>query len=219
MNSPGIRRYERELRRAVHGFRRRKRILEAFRCSLMPLLEDMEAPTYKDLELAFGPPEQMAQELMEGTPNLPNPMQLKQKVWIAVAVCLIVAMVCGGNFYWKNMPEAVVEISDGQEYEEKDLYSDYEFQFTKAFTQQDISWTQDKKYSEYLLLFENTNETDTMIGIEYSDYQEPHILIIHPGEKRAIKIENARPTEHTVSFDSANGSVSGNVQLFFRLPS
>lgn len=116
MNNPDIYRYERELRRAVKGIRCRKRVLKAFRKSLLMLLEEVDTPTYSDLEVAFGPPKQMAEDLLETIPDLPKPLTLRRKMGIAVSFCLIVLVVCLSVFQLKNTPELEGTILDELEY-------------------------------------------------------------------------------------------------------
>lgn len=219
MYNPDVSRYERELKKHIQGFRRRRVVLDAFHNSLKPLLEDLADPTYENLEEAFGPPEELAEELMQSIPNLPSPMQLKQKVLIVVLICLVVVVACGTRFYWENMPETQASVSNVQEYREEELYSDYEFQFSEEFTQHDVSWTQERKYQGYLLIFENTNQVETKVMVKYSDHQPPHYLVIPAGEQRVLRVDDVRPIEHTISFSTPDGSMSGTVQVFMYLPS
>ncbi len=218
MNNPDIRCYERELGRAVQGFRRRKRVLETFRNSLTPLLEEIDAPIYTDLEKAFGPPKQLAQDLIESIPDLPSPLQRRKKIAIFIFFCVIVTLAYVGVFFSHNMPESQVTISEELN---AGIFSDEKYMagFDTEFKQDDFSWIQGKEYCGYILLFENTNQVDTMISIEYSTHQPPHTLMVPAGEQRVLQIYNACPTEHTISFDTSDGSMSGNVQMFFYLPS
>ena len=57
--------YEKRLRKSVSGFRRRSKVQAAFRRSLSPLLEETPCPSYDALLRAFGPPEHMAQTLLQ----------------------------------------------------------------------------------------------------------------------------------------------------------
>lgn len=221
MKNPDIRHYKRELGKAVRGFRCRKRVLAEFQCSLSPLLEDQPTPTYADLEEAFGPPDQMAQDLIETIPDLPKPLKPSQKIGIVVASCFVIAVACIGVFSWENMPESKVMISDGKTYTENVLSSSYTSRLNTAFSQSDLSWDQEKKYeyNGYLLLFENTNQVETVISVKYSDRQSPHIFVVPAESQVAIQVDDARPTEHIISFDTPDGSMSGTVQVFLRLPS
>lgn len=219
MSNPDIRRYERELRSTVKGFRRRRRVLEAFRRSLSLFLEDVDAPTYEALEEAFGPPEQMAEALIEAIPDLPKPLLRRQKIGIFVSCCLLIMIVCLGVFYFRNMPEAGVIASDEATYTEELLRLNYGSRMDSVFNQRDFSWKQGKEYKGYLIFFKNTNQVDTVISVKYSDYQSPHTIVVPAGEQRTLQVENARPTEHVISFDTSDGSMSGTVQVFLRLPS
>lgn len=219
MNNPDIYRYERELGKAVQGFRRRKKVLTAFRSSLPRLLEELDNPVYEDLEEAFGPPNQMAQDLIEALPDLPKPLRSGQKIGIVVLVCLIVGIACLGSFYMKNLPESIVKVSDKEGYTEEALQSNYGARIDGIFNHHDFVWKQGKEYKGYLLLFENTNQVDTNVTVKYSDYQQPHHLVVPAGEQRVLQVDDARPTEHTISFSTSDGSMSGTVQVFLRLPS
>ena len=220
MNNPGIRHYERELGKAVRGSRRRKRVIEAFQGSLLPFLEEQENPTYNDLMRAFGPPEQMAQELIEAIPDLPNPLRTGQKIGIVIGILLLVVLVCGGVFYWFNMPECEVTILNEINCTD-DMMASYTPCLSAEFSQTDTSWRQSEeyKYTGYLLIFENTNQIETKVMVKYSDHQPPHYLVVPAGEQRVLQVDDARPTEHTTSFSTSDGSMSGTVQVLLRLPS
>lgn len=219
MSNPDIRRYEREIGKAVEGFRRRKQVLEAFRKSLLLFLEEIDKPTYEDLEKAFGPPKQMAQELMESTPNLPKPFRRKEKMGLFIVLCVITLVVAIGVFCSRNMPEAQVTVSDGTQYTEDILSSNYVPGFRTTFDQDDFSWVQGKEYVGYLILFENNNQVETKVSVEYSRHRLPHSLIVPAGGTQAIQVDDAQPTKHTISFDALNGAMSGTVQVFLCLRS
>ena len=72
MSNPDLRRYEKELRASVKGFRLRRRLHRSFRQAVMPFLEETAAPSYEELTAAFGPPDQMAQDLLRTMAN-PSP--------------------------------------------------------------------------------------------------------------------------------------------------
>ena len=113
MNDRDLLRYERELGRRVSGFRRRKRIKEAFRQSLRPLLEEDPAPPYAVLEQAFGSPAKLAEELQETTPDLPAPLSRRKKAGIAAGICALAVVVGLGLFLWWDRPEREGLLSDG----------------------------------------------------------------------------------------------------------
>lgn len=62
-----IAQYRRIIKKNLHcNATTRAKLLAQFEVSLSPLLEDHPAPTYAQLEAAFGPPAEMAIILMEG---------------------------------------------------------------------------------------------------------------------------------------------------------
>ena len=79
MSNPDLRRYEKELRASVKGFRLRRRLHRSFRQAVMPFLEETAAPSYEELTAAFGPPDQMAQDLLRTMANPPQPLRRGQK--------------------------------------------------------------------------------------------------------------------------------------------
>lgn len=211
MNNPDIRRYERELGRAVRGVRQRKRMRAAFRRSLLPLLEEKVTPTYVDLNEAFGPPEFMAQDLIDTIPDLPKPFSLRQKIGIATVFCFVVAVTGIAIFSWINGPEDEVILLDGNNYAEEMLVTNYLSRLSEEFDSHDYTWKQSGK--EYLLLVDNTNQISTTISVKYSNYQTPHTFVVPAGEKRIFQVTNARSTEHVVSFDTLDGSLSGRIKV------
>lgn len=213
MDNSGIRRYERALGHKVRGGRRRKRVREAFRRSLLPLLEEKPAPTYAELNEAFGPPEQMAQELMGTIPDLPKPLSLQQKIGIIIAFCFAVVVVCIGIFFWYNRPESEVIALENSDYVMEALEVDYTSRLDVLFQVHDYTWEQEEK--SYVLLVENTNQVATTIYVEYSKIQPSHIFVIPAGEKRAYQVKDACPTEHVVSFATSDGSMNGKMQILF----
>lgn len=218
MNNPDICRYERELGKAVRGIRCRKMVQEGFRESLKPLLEEVDSPVYDDLEKAFGPPEQMAQELIGTIPNLPMPLSIKQKAGIVVCFCVVIVGVCLGVLYLWNVPEISTTEPNMVMYEDDALNSEYVLCLDTEFNRSDLSWKQDKGSKEYLLLFKNSNQVDTLVSVNYSSRQPAHTIVVPAGEQRILQVENARATEHTISFDTADGSMSGSVQVLMHLP-
>ena len=79
MNEAAIRRYERALGKSVQGIRLRKKVKEAFRAFISGLLEEIDVQDYDVLLTAFGPPEQMAQTLLQSISELPKPINRKYK--------------------------------------------------------------------------------------------------------------------------------------------
>lgn len=213
MNNPGIRCYERALRRQIRGFRRKKLVQETFRCSLRPFLEEQDNPTYADLEEAFGPPEQMAQELMEMIPDLPKtPSVMKQMVFVFVC-CLVVIMVFASMYCLSTGPETEVTISEEiGSIKEVDV-SDYVPCLDVEFSNSDYVWYQNKKCTHYLLTFKNTNQVDTTIYISYGTRQPPHTFVVSAGEQCTFLVTDAQPKEHVVSFVTPDGSMSGRMKV------
>lgn len=213
MHDAAIRRYESALGREVKGLRRRKQVRKAFRRSLTPFLEEQPAPTWTDLVEAFGPPEQMARELLEAIPDLPQPLSLQQKVGIAAAICVIVAVGCAGVYCWSTRPEEEVTITDGSGYVFEGIVPGYASGLDEVFWTHDYTWTQPGPV--YLLLAENTNQVDATIFIYYSDRQPAHRFVVPAGERRAFRVEDARKVEHVISFVTPDGSMSGRIRLLF----
>ena len=116
MSNPDLHRYEKELRASVKGFRLRRRLHRSFRQAVMPFLEETAAPSYEELTAAFGPPDQMAQDLLRTMANPPQPLRRGQKVGIVLVACLIVVGIGVGAFSWWNAPEDEVTLSDGSSY-------------------------------------------------------------------------------------------------------
>lgn len=78
--------YEKRLRKSVSGFRLRSKVQAAFRRSLSPLLEETPCPSYDALLRAFGPPEHMAQTLLQTMTTHPHPRSGKLKWILAVSI-------------------------------------------------------------------------------------------------------------------------------------
>lgn len=73
MSNPDLRRYEKELRASVKGFRLRRRLHRSFRQAVMPFLEETAAPSYEELTAAFGPQTRWPRICCERWPTLPSP--------------------------------------------------------------------------------------------------------------------------------------------------
>lgn len=211
MSNPDIRRYERELRSKVQGLRRKKRVQEAFRHSLLLLLEEIPAPTYSDLDVAFGPPDQMAKELVATIPNLPKPVSLRQKIGILFTFCVVIVAICFGIHYCLNRPESGTLILANGYYTKERIEAEFMFRLDAPFNSHDYTW--DQRGNEYLILVDNTNQIETIIYITYSKYQPPHTLIIPAGEQHVFQVKDACFTEHTVSFETSDGSMNGRIQV------
>lgn len=88
--------YEKRLRKSVSGFRLRSKVQAAFRRSLSPLLEETPCPSYDALLRAFGPPEHMAQTLLQTMTTHPHPRSGKLKWILAVSIPLLLIFGCFG---------------------------------------------------------------------------------------------------------------------------
>lgn len=207
MNNPEIRRYERELRKTIHGFRLRKKITTAFQHSLAMLLEELPSPNYDDLTDAFGPPAQMAETLLHSVPNLPTPLRRWQKISLAVTICFAVAIVSVGLFTLWNVPETGV-LTDAAE---KPLHQ--AFHVDESFTPGGSDWIQPRNKSSYQITVCNTAQTRTQITVRYSKYQPPHIFEVVAGGAQSFTVNNARAGKHSISFDTPDGTLSGRIQV------
>lgn len=213
MHDAAIRRYERALGREVKGFRQRKQVRKAFQRSLTPFLEEQPAPAWTDLVEAFGPPEQMARELMEAIPDLPPPRSPQQKAGAVIAICAVIAVGCVGVFSWFNRSESEVTLTDGSEYALESLLTGYASVLDEPLQSRDYTWIQQE--AEYLILAENTGQTDAEIYIQYSNRQPEHRFVVPAGECRAFRVEDARKVERVISFVTPDGSMSGRIRLLF----
>lgn len=185
----------------------------------MPFLEETAAPSYEELTAAFGPPDQMAQDLLRTMANPPQPLRRGQKVGIVLVACLIVVGIGVGAFSWWNAPEDEVTLSDGSSYTDDVLLPNFAFKIDEAFTNWEIPWQQSSDCSIYLLLIHNTNTVVTTVTVQYAALRPPHTIEVPPRSTRAFLVEDARPGEHTISFSSPDGSLSGTFQVLVALPS
>ena len=219
MSNPDLRRYEKELQASVKGFRLRRRLRHSFRQATLPLLEETPSPSYEELTAAFGPPDQMAQDLLRNMANPPQPLRRGQKAGIALAACLVVVGIGVGAFFWWNAPEDEVTLSNGSSYTDDVLLPNFAFKIDEAFTNLEIPWQQSSDCSIYLLLIHNTNTVVTTATVQYAALRPPHTIEVPPRSTRAFLVEDARPGEHTISFSSPDGSLSGTFQVLVALPS
>ena len=97
--------YEKRLRKSVSGFRLRSKVQAAFRRSLSPLLEETPCPSYDALLRAFGPPEHMAQTLLQTMTTHPHPRGGKSKLVLAVSIPLLLIFGCFGALSFRDRPE------------------------------------------------------------------------------------------------------------------
>lgn len=218
MSNPDLRRYEKELQASVKGFRLRRRLRHSFRQATLPLLEETPSPSYEELTAAFGPPDQMAQDLLRTMANPPQPLRRGQKVGIALAACLVVVGIGVGAFFWWNAPEDEVTLSNGSSYTDDILLSNFSFKIDETFTNWEIPWQQSPDCPTYLLLLHNTHTAVTTVTVQYAALHPPHTIEVPPRSTRAFLVEDAQPGEHILSFSSSDGSLSGTFQVLVALP-
>lgn len=212
MNNPDICRYEWELGKVVQGVRRRKKVLEAFRRSLVPLLEEIDSPEYEDLIEAFGPPEQMAQELLRSVPGLPAPLRRREKLGIVLSLCVVIAAISWVGFMLWNTPE-VGSVLAGANNGPDEVGSQLWYAADETFEHGDIFWDHPKEMSAYLVELHNTNTVSTKVTISYSNYRAPHSIELAPGEQCTFVVNDVRRGAHTVSFATQDGSLSGTIRV------
>ena len=112
MKRSEIQRYEKALLHKVPGLRLRKRVRSAFWASSQALLEETPDPDYPTLLDAFGPPEDLAAELIHTIPDPPQPWSLRKKVGIAAVSCLLVVLVVLGGYFLLEVPESDAVVLD-----------------------------------------------------------------------------------------------------------
>ena len=205
--------YEKRLRKSVSGFRLRSKVQAAFRRSLSPLLEETPCPSYDALLRAFGPPEHMAQTLLQTMTTHPHPRSGKLKWILAVSIPLLLIFGCFGALSFRDRPEQNFTLSDASAYSEKFLLQDYVFCQDRTFCDCDVEWDQPKEYPSYLLLLQNENETSTKITVRYSQRQPPHTFDVPPESTRAFLVDDSQPGAHVISFSSSNVSLAGTVRV------
>lgn len=213
MNKAAIRRYERALGKSVQGIRLRKKVRATFRDFLLEVQDEFDVQDYDVLLTAFGPPEQMAQTLLQSLPELPKPMSRAQKTILAAGLCCILVMGCIGGFFLWNPAETDLYFLEESNYLLEEIITNYVFMVDGVFGQKNIEWNQEKVFSSYILLLENTNQVCTKIDVRYSDYRAPHTFELSPGEQVMISVNDARHSNHTISFDSPDGTFSGTVRV------
>lgn len=213
MNKTAIRHYERALGRAVKGIRLRRRVKEAFRAFLSGLREEIDIPDYNALVEAFGPPEQMAQTLIQSLPETQKPMSRKQKVALATGICLglVLATIVGVSLW--NQTKENSQFLEKSDYLLENLLTNYVFVADGIFGQQDIEWNQEREFSSYILVLKNTNQVSAKIFVFYSSYRSPHMFEVDPGEQVIFCVDDAQHSNHAISFDSPDGTFSGTVRV------
>lgn len=213
MNEVAIRRYERALGKSVRGIRLRKKVKAAFRSFTSDLLEEIDVHDYDVLLAAFGPPEQMAQTLLQSFPELPKPISMKQKICLIIGIFFMFSVAFLGAFLFWNQEETDVYLSNKTDPLEIEELENYVFVTDGVFSQEDIEWNQEADFSSYILLLENTNQTSLKTTVRYSDYRSPHTFELLSGEQVIFRVDDARHCDHTISFDSPDGTFSGTVRV------
>ena len=90
------------------------------------------------------------------------------------------------------------------------------FAADEEFSNHDVIWGQPRSYNTYLILFHNTNQLPTRITISYSKYQDPHVFDVPAETSIACLVQDAHFGEHTLSFSTSDGSLSGTVQVLIQ---
>lgn len=211
MSNPNIRRYERELKKALRSPRLGKRISAAFAQSLAPLLEDIPNPSYDDLVDAFGPPEHLAQSLLQ-TVEIPQPLSLRKKLGLAICVILAIFAVGGILISVWNTPEEGFVLNSVPVFPVKSTENCY-FIVDDPFTFSDSHWDQPREMASYLVIVQNTGTVRTNIFVTYSKHQPPHTFAVPAGETVAFAVNNPRLGPHSVAFDTPDGTLSGTVRV------
>lgn len=210
MNQPDIRRYGRELKKSVRGFRLRKQLMAEFERSLAPLLEELPSPSYEDLVDAFGPPEHLAGMLLHEIDV--RPLSWKAKAALVVGIIAILFAVGFGVSSLQNVPEdGVVLSADDSNLEQVLQHST--FAMTEAFSYDDIDWDHPREKSAYLIEIDNTNSVLTNIFVYYSDRQPPHTFAVPAGETRVFVVNDPHPGKHSIAFNTPDGTLSGAVRV------
>lgn len=211
MNNANIRRYARALKRSVRGFRLRDHLAAKFRRSLAPLLEDIPDPSYENLVEAFGPPEHLAQSLLQAAEG-PSPLPLWKKLCLGLCAAFAMCAVGFGAFSLWNTPEigqVALEAApytgpiDGHRY----------FAVDDPFTYSDSHWEHPRNMAAYQVEIQNTNDVPTVVFVYFSDWQDPNNFTVPAGETQVFVVNDPQPGEHTLSFDSPDGTLSGTVRV------
>lgn len=106
--------YRRELRKRLFcGPGRKKKLLSKFDSALAAFLEDCSAPSYEQLEAAFGPPGEMAAVLMETVPREETRrFRLWCKARMGVLVLLITLIILFGFYAYFLKEWTVITVYD-----------------------------------------------------------------------------------------------------------
>lgn len=211
MNNDSIRRYARDLKGAVRGFRLRKGLAAKFQASLAPLLEDLPDPSYEDLVEAFGPPEHMAESLLH-TMEQPRPVSLGKKLALGACAVLVVGLVGFGAVSLGDAPETGEVLLDAAPYTGPIDDHRY-FAVDDPFTHSDSHWDQPRGMAAYQVEVQNTNDVPTSVSVYCGDRQDPNTFTVPAGQTQVFVVNDPQPGDHRVAFDSPNGSLSGTVRV------
>lgn len=164
---------------------------------------------------AFGSPSHMAQTLLDSI-HVPPPLSRKQKLGIALGIVCTILCIALILFYSFNRPENDLSFSDVSDYPLSRLCDEFVFCGNETFNYKDVDWTQPRGYHCYLILLSNTGSCPAQISIRYSKYQDPHVFQVPVNGNIALLVQDANYSEHTISFDSPNGILSGTVQVLIQ---
>lgn len=210
MSQPDIRRYRQELKRSVRGRRLRKQLADAFDGSLAPLLEDIPSPTYEDLTEAFGPPKHLTETLLHNI-NV-YPISRKTCIGAAISIITLVCIIVYVIFSLCNIPEKDTQLLDSIPYTGQINMHMRSF-VDDPFTYGDSHWNQPRNMTAYQVEVYNTNNVTTYVHIRYSDHQPAHTFEVPAKDAKAFVVNDSRPGEHSISYDTKNGSLSGTVKV------
>ena len=214
--NPAVLQYRKELLAICpKGHKAKQILLSEFQQSISPFLEDVSSPTYEELVDAIGTPSHIVQTLVDSV-DLPPPMSRKRKFTIVSILCCAVLCVGILSFCLWNAPEHNISFPDTSFYSEETLWNNYVFATDEEFSDHDVIWGQPRPYNTYLILFHNTNQLSTRITISYSKYQDPHVFDVPAETSIACLVQDAHFGEHTLSFSTSDGSLSGTVQVLIQ---
>ena len=182
-----------------------------FRQSLFLFLDEVPSPSYNDLVEAFGPPEQMAQVLLEDV-QLPPPISRQKIVGFLFLFFFLFLCIGIGTIYTHNVPEKGTLLT-GSIDTPVEINQDRYFIIDDPFTHGDSQWKQPKDKNLYYVEIHNTGKVSANIIIRYSNIRSPHTFQVAPGDVKTFTVHSVCPSKHTVSFSSPDGSLSGTIRV------
>jgi hypothetical protein len=211
MTNRSLRRYERDLKKSIRGFRQRRFAVAAFHQSLTPLLEEVPSPSYDDLVQALGPADQVAQALLSG--STPPPLSPGKKAALIAVPLALLCLIGAFCFAQWNKTEEGSPITDTSCYTDEYLTAHYIFQLQDDITHLGMAWDQPREFAAYLLIVNNTNQQPTTVTLRYSDHKDPHVFTVPAGSSVAFAVNDPCSTEHTIDFMTPDGSFAGSARV------